>query len=207
MSREIKAGVLVRVINNKLESYGLVGTVLGYHSNCSTSVDVHFEDWNGRGEKTLYIKIENLEIKGEKFMALTGDFKIAVVNMMYGYNLSKLYGFALYDDIGEVNAGDIVLVDSNNQIQLAKVYKVMSQEEYAVWSGKSGVTKEVVCRIDLCAYEQRKAVRNRIQELKVQMNNLAQKNQQLEMYRMMAQYDPEMKVLYDEFKQLSTANV
>lgn len=208
MSKEIQAGVLVRVVNNELESYGLVGIVIGYHSNCTTSVDVYFENWNGQGEKTLYIKVENLEVEGENYMVLTGDFKVAVVNLVYGCSLSKRYGFALYDDIGEVNAGDMVLVDANNQIQLAKVCMVMSQEEYAEYSGmKNGIAKEVVCRVDLSIYDKRKAVRNRISELKVQMNNLAQKNQQLTMYKMMAEHDPAMKVLYDEFVQLSTVNV
>lgn len=134
-------------------------------------------------------------------MAIEGNYRIALVKMLYGYSTSKTYGFALFDDLGEINTGDLVLVDANNQMQLASVEGITSREIYEQRC-PSGVTKEVVCLVDARAYYRRKDIRKRLDKLKLEMNKLVQKNQQFALYQMMAETDPAMKNLFDEYRAL-----
>lgn len=128
-------------------------------------------------------------------MALTGNFKIATVKFIQGYNTIKEYGFALFDD--RIEEGDIVLCDSDNGYGIAKVVGIMSQDEY----GKS-VTKEIVCKCDFEPFEKRKAIREHRVEVKKKLDKAVQENQDLALYKTIAQSNPDVAALLVEYEAL-----
>ena len=130
-------------------------------------------------------------------MALTGNFKIATVTFIQSFNPSKEYGFALFDD--SIKEGDIVLCDSENGYGVARVVGVMSQEEY----GKS-ITKEIVCKCDFAPFEKRKAIRKQKAEIKKKLDKAVKENQDLILYKTIAQNNPDVAALLAEYEALAS---
>ena len=56
-------GDSVEVINQSLQSFGLIGTIICSHHNAESSF-VRFDNWNGNGKKELLIRNKNLKFKG-----------------------------------------------------------------------------------------------------------------------------------------------
>lgn len=125
-------------------------------------------------------------------MALTGNFKIAIVNFIKGFNTVKKYGFALFDD--SIEEGDIVLCDSENGYGVAKVVNIMSQDEY----GKP-VKKEIICSCDFAPFEKRKQKA----EIKKKLDKAVNENQDLILYRAIAQNNPDVAELLAEYEALT----
>lgn len=192
--RRYSTGDRVKVTSGCLTS-GKVGTVTGYCNGYNHNVViVHLDCGYVRNYNELSLTLIK-KYKGEQIMALTGNFKIATVNFIQGYNTSKEYGFALFDD--GIKEGDIVLCDSDNGYSIAKVVGVISQEEY----GKS-VTKEIVCKCDFAPFEKRKAVRKQKVEIKKKLDKAVQDNQDLILYKTIAQNNPDVAALLAEYEAL-----
>ena len=129
-------------------------------------------------------------------MALTGDFRIATVKFISGYNKNKEYGFALYDYF-TIKVNDYVLCDTQYGYNVAKVVDVMSQEEY----GKS-VTKEIICKCDFTAYETRKDIRNKVKMVKKKLDKAVKENQNMTLYKAIAKDNTEVANLLSEYEKL-----
>lgn len=129
-------------------------------------------------------------------MALTGDFRVAKVRFISGYNKDKEYGFALYNYF-TIKVNDYVLCDTQYGYNVAKVVDVMSQEEY----GKS-VAKEIICKCDFTAYETRKDIRNRVKMIKKKLDKVVKENQNIALYRVIAKDNPEVATLLCEYEKL-----
>lgn len=129
-------------------------------------------------------------------MALTGDFRIATVKFISGYNKNKEYGFALYDYF-TIKVNDYVLCDTQYGYNVAKVVDVMSQEEY----GKS-VTKEIICKCDFTAYETRKDIRNKVKMVKKKLDKAVKENQNMTLYKAIAKDNSEVANLLSEYEKL-----
>lgn len=129
-------------------------------------------------------------------MALTGDFRIATVKFISGYNKNKEYGFALYDYF-TIKVNDYVLCDTQYGYNVAKVVDVMSQEEY----GKS-VTKEIICKCDFTAYETRKDIRNKVKMVKKKLDKAVKENQDMTLYKAVAKDNSEVANLLSEYEKL-----
>ena len=188
-------GEIVEVTNQRLQSFGLTGTIVCSHHNADSSF-VKFDNWNGRGEKELLIRNQNLKSKGENTMAVKGNYRVALVKFVQGSNTYKDYAFALFDD--DVNENDFVLCDTSMGYNVAKVTKIVSQDEY---SGCT-VTKEIVCKIDFTAFENRKELRKQKENLKKQMDKMVKDNQELFLYQALAEQNPEMAALLAAYKSL-----
>lgn len=186
-------GEMVEVTNKDLQSFGLTGVVTGVSSS---TVLVHFEDWNGRGEKELCFKLTNIKSKGEETMAVKGNYRVALVKFIQGSNTYKEYAFALFDF--DVNVDDFVLCDTSMGYNVAKVTKIVPQSEY---SGCT-VTKEIVCKIDFTEFESRKELRKQKDNLKKQMDKMVKNNQELFLYQALAEKNPEMAALLAAYKAL-----
>lgn len=186
-------GEMVEVTNKDLQSFGLTGVVTGVSSS---TVLVHFEDWNGRGEKELCFKLTNIKSKGEETMAVKGNYRVALVKFIQGSNTYKEYAFALFDLY--VNVDDFVLCDTSMGYNVAKVTKIVPQSEY---SGCT-VTKEIVCKIDFTEFESRKELRKQKDNLKKQMDKMVKDNQELFLYQALAEKNPEMAALLAAYKAL-----
>jgi multidrug resistance efflux pump len=62
---------------------------------------------------------------------------------------------------------------------------------------------EVICKIDMTAYEARKAKAAQIHELKKEMDAKVAQLQAVALYELMAEKDPSLKTLLAEFKALT----
>ena len=186
-------GDMVEVTNKDLQSFGLTGVVIGVSG--STAL-VHFEDWNGIGEKELVFKLTNIKSKGEEAMAVKGNYRVALVKFVQGSNTYKEYAFALFDC--DVNKDDFVLCDTSMGYNVAKVTQIIPQNEY---SGCT-VTKEIVCKIDFTEFEKRKELRKQKEALKNQMDKMVKDNQELFLYQALAEKNPEMAALLAAYKNL-----
>ena len=165
------------------------------YPNC---IKIHFDDWNDTGEKDLYIKKKNIKIKGVKDMAVKGNYKVAIVTFLQGMNTTKRYSFALFDN--DVNCDDLVLCDTSTGYGVAKVLNILSQEEY---EGKGVIpTKEIICKVDFTNFEKRKELRKKKDSIKKQMDKMVKDNQELVLYQMLAEKNPEMATMLEEYKNL-----
>lgn len=190
-------GEMVEVTNKSLQSFGLTGTIVCSHHNADSSF-VKFDNWNGMGEKELLIRNKNLKSKGENTMAVKGNYQVAMVKFIQGYNTSKTYAFALFESDDVVCIGDHVLCDTSQGYNVGKVTDVIPQNEY---SGCT-VTKEIICKIDFTAFENRKELRKQKETLKKQMDKMVKDNQELFLYQALAEKNPEMAALLAAYKSL-----
>lgn len=198
----LQYGNKVRVINDSLESYGLVGTVTLVNNNMPTAF-VRFEDWHGQGSKELCFKVSNLAIilnkseDGISGMAVKGNYNIAWVKFVQGTNTTKEYAFALFDT--DINKGDMVLCDTANGYGVAEVVRIVPQNEHT----GTPITKEIVCRVDFTAFEKRKELRKQKEALKKQMDKMVADNQELILYQAIAEKNPEMAEMLAAYRALS----
>ena len=194
-----KVGAMVRVNKINLLSYNEIGIIISVPEKYPNSVVVRFENWCGKGERNLYIRKNNLNIikEGEIDMKITGNYRIAMVKFVDGGNTYTSYSFALFDD--NINIDDLVLCDTTKGYNVAKVVNIVNQEEY---SGVT-VTKEIICKVDFSDFNRRKEARKRKETIKNQMDRFVKQNQELVLYQMLAEKNPEMKAMLEEYKELS----
>lgn len=196
MNKKMQIGDTVKVIKDGLMSYKMIGTIIDFPKEYPNCAMIQFEHWNNQGEKTLYIKKENLERIDKIMDAVVGNYRIALVKFVQGINTTKKYAFALFDE--NVSVGDCVLCDTSQGYNVAKVEEIQSQIDYS----ETIVTKEVICKVDMKQYEQRKLNRQRKANLKKQMDKIVAANQNLVLYRAIAESNSEMKALLEELESL-----
>ena len=195
---KLRVGDKVRVIDDSLQSYGLVGTVT-INNYYDTNAYVRFEDWHGQGTKELCISISKLaKILNESdgnIMNVKGNYEVAMVKFVNGTNTEREYAFALFDT--NVCVGDIVLCDTSNGYNVARIVRIIRQSEYT-----GVVTKEIICPVDFSAFEERKERRKQKEKLKKQMDRMVKDNQELVLYQMLAEKNSEMAEMLAPYKSL-----
>ena len=132
----------------------------------------------------------------DQTMAITGDFKVAKIKFLNGTNISTEYEYAMFDDY---EVGDTVVVASaHHGLGIAKISAIIPREQ--------AVTKvferEIVSKVDMETYETRKKNRNRLQELKRQMDKRVNDLNQLALFEMLATKDNELCKMLVEYKNL-----
>lgn len=183
----------VRVKNPKLKTYNLIGVVnnAGY-TGCYVKLE------NG---SYLYYQNKNLESykenQGEQKMAITGDFKVAKIKFLEGSNTTTTYEYALFDDY---SVGTYVVVKSaHHGFGVAKIVEIISKEQATT----KKFEREIVTAFDMETYETRKKNRAKIQELNNRMDKRFQELNKLALFEMMAEKDPELKNMLEEYKCLT----
>lgn len=131
------------------------------------------------------------------------DKEYLVVNVVFNVstngafaNTGKEYCFVSFEPLNE---GDVVVVDTQYGFQLATVTGLASKIPSNVSKGRM---KEVVCKADFSSYNARKEKAERVKQLKVEMDKRVEKLKEDAVYEMMAEKDPALKALLDEFKAL-----
>lgn len=104
------------------------------------------------------------------------------------------YSFACYD---EVIVGDLVVVDTRFGF---KVAEVTSESYKGDFDGKK--LKEVVCKVDFSRFNERRAKAKRLEEIKAKMDQKVKQLQDLAIYEMLSEKDPELKSMLSELKDL-----
>lgn len=127
---------------------------------------------------------------------LIGTYNVAMVKMLQGVNTTKEYAFALYDE--KVNVDDLVLCDTQYGYAVARVVHIMPLEEYE----GVNITKEVICKVDFNDFEKRKDVKCRAKKLKSSMDKMVKELQDIALVELMAEKNPELKTMLDEYKSL-----
>ena len=129
-------------------------------------------------------------------MAKLAGFKRVAVIQMCGVD----YHFALYDD--DIMPGDTVLFTSVRGDQVGKVKNVISAEVAAVNYSKS-ITAEVICRVDMSAYEKRVEDRKEAERIKKEMDKIVKKLRSEKEYDMYAKESPELQDLLMQYRRLN----
>lgn len=201
------AGDRVVVISkNKYSPFvvGLFGTVC---NNYMGSVSVKLDDaFNGNSERGLYYfkerdlrLIDIPEPKPEQTMEgavklMDGNYRIADVQFIDGNNKSAVYAYACYDE--GIYVDDICVVKSaHHGFGLAKVVRLRAKTD-------EEITREIVCKADFSAYDKRVVRRVKQAELMKRMAERASKLQELSMYTLLAESDPEMAKLLEEYREV-----
>ena len=96
-----------------------------------------------------------------------------------------------------------------------KLYTFLAYEEYTpgavVVEGTAskipdgiptGGLKEIVCKVDFTAWNERRERAKRMNELQCMMNNRVRDLQETALFEMLASKDPELKAMLDEYKTL-----
>lgn len=202
-------GDRVKVTRKGLKTTGLTGTVhaVSRRQNGTVTVDVRIPSWgiisyNSRSLKLEKDNTKNIEInKGENDM-LMGNYKVCKVKFVEGANTSKEYYYAFYDN--NITFDDYVVVKSaNHGFGIARVTEIIpdvcitqSMRDYC------NEGREVVSIFDMSAYEQRIERRKQAKQLKSEMNRKMKEMQELAMFELMAEKNPELKEMLDTYKEL-----
>lgn len=128
----------------------------------------------------------------EKFVAV--EFNVSKNGAFV--NTGKVYYFKAYDALC---VNDVVVVDTQYGYQLATVVEV---EPEVSASGAKKITKSVVCRVDFSGFNARMEKTEKAKRIKEQMDARIEKLKENAFYEMMAEKDPELKAMLDEFNAL-----
>ena len=120
-----------------------------------------------------------------------------VVGVKFPTNNGKEYAFACYED--NLSIDDMVVVrNSNGSLSLAQIASIGLLDKSSVLNGC-----EVVDKIDLTASEARYAKAKEIADLKKEMDEKVAALQAVALYELMAEKDPSLKTMLDQFKELT----
>lgn len=143
-------------------------------------------------ENDALVYVDKNEILEETIML--ENCRRAGIRFLTGANTNEEYHYALYDIAG---VGDLVVVSTGHHgMALAQIVSIDDRTELIKCK------REVVCVVNMAAYNERREKEQRMANLKNQMEQKAQQLQTLGLYEMLAQTDPTMRVLLDEYKSL-----
>jgi len=186
----------VQVVSS-CQSYHCYGTVISYTVPVFgvKYVQVRLDNsniYNNYNEKSLKL-IKNNE--GDNNI-MTGNFKVAGVKFLSGYNTSKEYDFALFDE--DVQIGDTVVCDTVNGFTLGNVITINDKNE----TNTNKVSKEIVGKVDISAFQTRRDNRAKVSKLKNMMEKRVKELQDTTLFEMMAEKDDSLKEMLTEYKKL-----
>ena len=117
------------------------------------------------------------------------------------WNADKSYEetFATYLDLHQ---GDIVLCETEGKIGFG-FCTVSNTVPY--FEKTKEITSELVCKVDFTEHFKRKDTKERIDVLNAEMDAKVRALQKLEIYKKLAEADPELKAMLDEYNQLTGA--
>ena len=195
---KFKIGDRVQVIREGLQTYGFTGKVHAT-SYWGDIVEVYLDQlnkiYNYNSKSLMFENEQNNITKGDNNM-LIGNYNVAMVKFLQGTNTAKGYAFALFDD--EVKVDDCVLCDTANGYVVAKIIEIIPKSEYE----GTKVTKEIICKVDFTEFENRKENRTKALKLKSEMDKKIKEMQELAVFEMMAEKNPELKEMLEMYKGL-----
>lgn len=186
---------------------GLCGTVKhGGRTTISVEIEGMYNIASSKGlfwftnSEVEIINPENvISIESEELNMLDNKYdKVVFVQFVGGCNDYKTRSFAYYGQ--DVIEGDYVLCDNVTGYTLAKVVEVIVNEE----AKEKGYvpTKEVICKCDMSAFNNRKETRAKALKLKAEMDRIIRKMDAENKYDMYAEKNPDLKDMLDEYRTL-----
>lgn len=141
------------------------------------------------------------------------EFDIAICVFQKGishipstYNHSKEYGFKVYDDGFDYKKGDYILVNTTYGWQVACLEKIIdiNTDEAEKFISKYGIPKQqVICKIDCSKFDERLMQKNKMLNLKKEMDRIISEKSDEILYDIVANYDEHMKELLTEYRSLN----
>lgn len=200
------AGARVKVIRQPNKYYkdkliGLIGTV---RSESGKSISVIFDTVQNERSSygCFYFKVTELElmdapnneIMEEKNMSkITNYFNAVTVQFVGDANPCPCV-YANFDP--DIKVGDLCVVKpAHHEIALARVAKVIDKNDLEL-------QREIVAKVYTDDYDNRVNMRNKAAELKAKMEARAKQLQDVALYKMLAETDPDMAALLNEYQSL-----
>lgn len=144
-------------------------------------------------EETEGIEIEDVK---EEVPMLKG-YIAAGVSFIHGHNRDTVYPYALYPDL-HCQVGDkVVVMTGHHGMSLAEIKSIGDLPVDSVDYGR-----EIICKVDMAAYVERKARAEKLACLKKEMDAKVRELQSVALYEVLAEKDPALKAMLDEFKSL-----
>ena len=199
---EFNKGDKVQVANKQLKTYGRIGTVyLSSHQTVQVNVNGVMLTYKKRNLKLISNANTNNN-KGDSDM-LMGNYRVCKIKFIEGVNTKCEYYYALYDN--NIRSGDHVVVKSaHNGFGLAVITEIVPDhciEQEMVDFCNGG--REVVTWFDMSSYEERVENRKKAKQIKADMDKKVKEMQELVLYEMMAEKNPELKQMLDTYKELT----
>lgn len=200
MNECFSIGDRVKVItdNYKGRTVGLIGTVRSVYDG---SIAVVLDNLPNTRSKynCYYFRAKQLEFLKGEMNIMEGIFRVALVNFLEGSNRTTDYAYACYDD--DIMEGDICVgKTAHHGFALVKVRKFVTDMK------TDSVTREIVCKADFTAYDERVQRRERSAQLMADMKKRAAAAQELLIYKTLAAQDPVMAELLNEYEKLKGGN-
>lgn len=186
--------------------YGLIGTVA---TNSGTNVSVILDTVkNPRSSYgRYYFKPHDLEIINETNKNMEENIDMSnAPNITNYYNAVKIQyldntapsSYLYANFITDLKVGNMCVIKSaHHGFGLAIVVEVIDRNDFEIPS------REVVTIVDTRDYDERMATRKKATELLTTMQERAKKLQDIALYQMLAENDPEMAELLKEYKGLT----
>lgn len=139
-------------------------------------------------------ELTRMKTKRKEEYFMDKNYHPIIINFISGSNIDVLYTYAAYEDYAE---GDYVVVHTGHHgMAIAKV-KAMGTEDDKVEYGR-----EIICKIDMTAYNDRKVRAKRKAELKGKMEAKVKELQETAIFEMLAKEDVGLAEMLKEFKEL-----
>lgn len=193
---------------------GLCGMVRYVYSNNNygVKIDNRYNHYSSKGlyyfnssELRLSKEYEqnNIYNKGEENMnKIIGNYRVAKVRFLEGSNTYHTYNYALFDD--EIQLYDNCVVKSaNHGFGIASIEEIIDNIDDISVTDSNGNIREIVCKIDMSAFHKRIKDRQRVSQLKKEMDKKVKELQGLALYKMMAETSPELKTMLSEYEELT----
>lgn len=144
----------------------------------------------------FWFRENEIEIVESEETIMNGNYVTAEVAFLNGTNTDKTYRYALYDSA--IQPEDIVVVQTGHHgLAVARVVSTDGEPNGPVSHGR-----EIVCKVDMSAYEERKARAVQLVELKARMDSKVKQLQKAAVYEMLAEKDPELAAMLQTYKEL-----
>ena len=195
----------VKITSKSIPYPSYKGKYSGYHGFISrisgnrigVTIDGEVNEKSGYGvfwfdANELKLTKEKVQNQEEYFM--DKNYHPVIINFISGSNTDVPYTYAAYEDYAE---GDYVVVHTGHHgMAIAKV-KSMGAEDDKVEYGR-----EIICKIDMTTYNDRKARAKRKAELKSKMEAKVKELQETAIFEMLAKEDAGLAEMLKEFKEL-----
>ena len=151
---------------------------------------------NPRSQYGAYWFNENeIEIIESEKINMYENYITADVAFLNGTNADKTYHYALYDSA--IQPEDIVVVQTGHHgLAVARVVALGEP------NGPVSHGREIVCKVDMSAFEDRKSKAAQLVELKARMDSKVKQLQKAAVYEMLAEKDPELAEMLKTYKEL-----
>lgn len=204
MPRRFEVGDRVVVTSSKypenlFNELGNVSVVFR-RSNSHVTYGVKLDNYtNPKSAKGLYwFEIYNIKLENEREeISMFNNYTVAEISFL-GSDKTCNYHYALFDP--RIVEGDTVVVNTGHHgFALAKVVAIHTDEEK---KKLVQCNREVVCLVDFSEFYARKEALKKAVELKRDMEKRIREAQELALYEALAEKDPLLRGMLDEYKAL-----